>query len=63
MSYDAVSLVNRVARIAGRHRSHRFRRSPVGARLPAMNDDAVRLIDRVAWFAGKPGSNGRPRSL
>ena len=48
MSYDAVSLVNRVARIAGKHRSHRFRRSPVGARLPAMNDDAVHLIDRVA---------------
>jgi len=31
MSYDAVSLVNRVARIAGKHRSHRDRIPPVGA--------------------------------
>ena len=54
MSYDAVSLINRVAQIAGKHRSHRFRRSSVGARLPAMNDNAEHLPDPVARWPQCP---------
>ena len=48
---------DRGACIAGKPRSNRFRRSPVGASVLAMNDDAVRLIDRVALIAGKHRSH------
>jgi hypothetical protein len=31
--------------------------TPVGARLPAMNDDAVQLMHQAACIADKPRSN------
>ena len=44
---DAVCLTDRVAYIAGKHRSHRFG-DLLEPSLLAMNDDAVCLPDRVA---------------
>jgi len=43
MNDDSVCLMHLSACIAGKHRSHRDRISPTGARLLAMNDGAVRL--------------------
>jgi len=46
MDDDSVCLMHRSAYIAGKHRSHRDRISPTGARLLAMNDGAVCLNHR-----------------
>ena len=53
---DAVCLTDRVAYIAGKHRSHRFG-DLLEPSLLAMNDDAVCLTDRVACIAGKHRSH------
>ena len=57
MNDDAVCLPDRVALIAGKHRSHRVYDCLLERGLPAMNDDAVRPPDRIAQFAGKRRSN------
>ena len=57
MNDDAVCLTDRVALIAGKHRSHRVYDCLLEPGLPAMNDDAVYLPDRVALIAGKHRSH------
>ena len=57
MNDDAVCLPDRVALIAGKHRSHRVYDCLLEPGLPAMNDDAVYLPDRGAPIAGKHRSH------
>ena len=54
----AECLTNRVAYIAGKHRSHFNRVSLLERGLPAKNAKAVCLTNRVAYIAGKRAPTG-----